>query len=286
MTSQTNPFMHFEIIKDYRQSAKVNHKLSDIILLTVCGVLSGFDTWEGIRDFGSARIDFLRKLGHFENGIPSADTVARVMGMISPKAMQESFINWMQDCHEMTNGDVIAIDGKTVRGSYNKSEDRAAIHMVNAFATKQGLCLAQSKVDAKTNEITEIPKLLELLNISGCLITIDAMGCQKKIAQKIVDKNADYLLAVKGNQGSLEQAISDFYKPSMLQKFDDGDSYSTQEKSHGRVETRCALSATNLSFLGDLEYEWPGIKSVGIMVNIRQEKEQADESELSVRFLY
>lgn len=204
--------------------------------------------------------------------------------MVSPKAMQESFINWMQDCHEMTNGDVIAIDGKTVRGSYNKSEDRAAIHMVNAFDTRQGLCLAQSKVDAKTNEITEIPKLLELLNISGCLITIDAMGCQKKIAQKIVDKNADYLLAVKGNQGSLEQAISDFYKPSMLQKFDEGDSYSTQEKSHGRVETRCALSATNLSFLGDIEYEWAGIKSVGIMVNIRQEKEQEDESELSVRF--
>jgi predicted transposase YbfD/YdcC len=284
MTSLTNPFMHFEIIKDYRQSAKVEHKLSDIILLTVCGVLSGFDTWEGISDFGSARIDFLRKLGSFENGIPSADTIARVMGMISPKAMQKAFVNWMQDCHDVTDGEVIAIDGKTVRGSYNKSKDKSAIHMVNAFATGQGLCLAQSKVDAKTNEITEIPKLLELLNISGCLITIDAMGCQKKIAQKILDKNADYLLAVKGNQGSLEQAIGDFYKPSMLQNFDEGDSYSTQEKGHGRLETRCALTTNNLSFLGDLEYEWPGLKSVGIMVNLRQENEHASESELAVRF--
>lgn len=156
--------------------------------------------------------------------------------------------------------------------------------MVNAFATAQDLCLAQSKVDAKTNEITEIPKLLEMLNISGCLITIDAMGCQKKIASKILDKNADYLLAVKGNQGSLEKAINDFYKPSMLQKFDEGYSYSSQDKSHGRVETRCALVTNYLSFLGDLEYEWPGIKSVGIMVNVRQDKRIILDSELAVRF--
>ncbi|EKO3580764.1 ISAs1 family transposase, partial [Vibrio metschnikovii] len=163
MTTITNPFMHFEVVKDYRQAAKVEHKLSDIILLTICGVLSGFDTWEGICDFGESRTDFLKSLGDFENGIPSSDTIARVMGMVSPSAMQKAFISWMKDCHQITDGEVVAIDGKTVRGSYNKSEERSAIHMVNAFATAQGLCLGQSKVDDKTNEITEIPKLLELL---------------------------------------------------------------------------------------------------------------------------
>ena len=283
MTRLSNPFMHFQVIKDYRQAAKVHHQLSDIILLTICGVLAGQDTWEGISDFGRSRLCFLTQYGEFEQGIPSADTVARVMGMISPKALQKAFIDWMRDCHELTDGEVVAIDGKTVRGSYDKSRDRAAIHMVNAFATGNGVCLAQAKVNSKTNEITEIPKLLEMLDISGCLVTIDAMGCQRKIAQKIVDKSADYLLAVKGNQGLLEQAFDAYYEPSMMQSFD-GDSYSTQEKSHGRLETRCALVNDDLSVLGDLAYDWPELKSMGIMVNIRQESEYAQESEMSIRF--
>lgn len=205
------------------------------------------------------------------------------MGMISPKSLQEAFIKWMKACHELTAGEVIAIDGKTVRGSYNKARDQQAIHMVNAFATANGVCLGQSKVNDKTNEITEIPKLLELLDIAGCLITIDAMGCQRKIAQKIVDKSADYLLAVKGNQGSLEKAFDDYYRPSMLVSFD-GDSYASQDKSHGRLETRCALVNTNLSVLGDLAYEWPELTSMGIMVNVRQESEHAQEQEVSVRY--
>lgn len=283
MTRLTNPFMHFEVIKDYRQTGKVTHKLSDIILLTICGVISGQDTWEGICDFGKFRLEFLKGYGDFNDGIPSADTIARVMGMISPKALQDAFIKWMKDCHELTSGEVIAIDGKTVKGSYNKSKDQQAIHMVNAFATANGVCLAQSKVNEKTNEITEIPKLLELLDIAGCLITIDAMGCQRKIAQKIVDKSADYLLAVKGNQGSLEKAFDDYYRPSMLVNFD-GDSYSSQEKSHGRMETRCALVNEDLTVLGDLAYEWPELKCMGIMVNVRQTSEHAQESEMSVRY--
>lgn len=190
----------------------------------------------------------------------------------------------MKDCHQITDGEVVAIDGKTVRSSYNKSEECSAIHMVNAFATAQGLCLGQSKVDDKTNEIAEIPKLLESLNISGFLVTINTMGCQKKIAQKIVDKNADYLLVVKGNQGSLEKAIGDFYHPSMLQVFAEGDSYASQEKGHGREETRCALVTNELSFLGDLELEWPNLKSVGIMINMRQLDEHTTEQDMSVRF--
>nr|BCN21727.1 putative transposase [Vibrio cholerae] len=275
--------MHFQIIKGYRQESKVEHKLSDIILLTICGVLSGHDGWDGIIDFGNARLDFLKRYGHFEAGIPSADTLSRVMDMINPVALQRSFIVWMKDCHTLTDGEVIAIDGKTLRGSYDRSKGKGTIHMVNAFATANGMSIGQLKVDSKSNEITAIPKLLDLLDVKGCLITIDAMGCQKKIAQKILDKEADYLLAVKGNQGMLEQAFDDYFRMDMLQDFD-GSSYSTQEKSHGRIEMRVALVNRDLSFLGDIEHEWPELKSMGIVASIRQESAVATEQDVSIRY--
>ncbi|EMK3317018.1 ISAs1 family transposase, partial [Vibrio vulnificus] len=169
MSELINPFMHFQIIKDYRQESKVEHKLSDIILLTICGVLSGHDGWDGIIDFGHARLDFLKRYGHFEAGMPSADTLSRVMGMINPVALQRSFIAWMKDCHTLTDGEVIAIDGKTLRGSYDRSKGKGTIHMVNAFATANGMSIGQQKVDSKSNEITAIPKLLDLLDVKGCL---------------------------------------------------------------------------------------------------------------------
>ncbi|QIL85378.1 ISAs1 family transposase [Vibrio sp. HDW18] len=283
MSELTNPFMYFQIIKDYRQENKIAHKLSDIILLTICGVLSGHDGWDGIIDFGHARLDFLKRYGHFEAGIPSADTLSRVMGMINPVALQRSFIAWMKDCHTLTDGEVIAIDGKTLRGSYDRSKGKGTIHMVNAFATANRMSIGQQKVDSKSNEITAIPKLLDLLDVKGCLITIDAMGCQKKIAQKILDKEADYLLAVKGNQGMLEQAFDDYFRMDMLQDFD-GSSYRTQEKSHGRIETRVALVNRDLSVLGDIEHEWPGLKSMGIVASIRQESAVAIEQDVSIRY--
>ncbi|PML61241.1 hypothetical protein BCT73_06525 [Vibrio breoganii] len=147
MTKQLTAFTHFTAIKDFRQSAKVEHKLSDIILLTICAVLSGQDTWEGISDFGKLRLDFLREYGDFEQGIPSADTIARVLGMVNPNAMQRAFIEWMNACYAVTQGEVIAIDSKTVRGSYDKSQGRSAIHMVNAFATanRRLPCASQGK---------------------------------------------------------------------------------------------------------------------------------------------
>lgn len=283
MSLQNNPFQHFVEITDYRQKGKIKHKLSDIILLTICAVISGQDGWDGIEDFGHARVDFLKQYGDFSLGVPGADTISRVLGQMSPKSLQDCFINWMQDCHTLTNGEVIAIDGKTARGSYNKSKAKGAIHMVNAFATRNGMSIGQVKVNAKSNEITAIPELLELLDIKGCLITIDAMGCQKKIAQKIVDKGADYLLAVKGNQGKLENQFNEYFDVSMLQDFD-GDSYSTQDTSHGRKETRLAIVNTDLSVLGDLEYDWPELKTMGIVASFRVDKDIATEKTFSVRY--
>lgn len=170
---------HLAIIKDSRQSGKVEHKLTDILLLTICAVISGCEGWDEIKDFGEAKIDFIRTYGEFESSIPSADTSAKVVGMISPKQFQRVFADWMQACHTASSGEVIAIDGKTLRGSYDKSRKKGAIHMVSAFSAANGVVLGQVKTKEKSNEITTIPELLKLLNLHGCLVTIDAMGCQK-----------------------------------------------------------------------------------------------------------
>lgn len=160
MSELINPFMHFQIIKDYRQESKVEHKLSDIILLTICGVLSCHDGWDGIIDFGNARLDFLKRYGHFEAGIPSADTLSRVMGMINPVALQRSFIAWMKNCHTLTDGEVIAIDGKTLRGSYDRSKGKGTIHMVNAFATANGMSIGQLRLILRVTRLPRSPSYL------------------------------------------------------------------------------------------------------------------------------
>ncbi|CAE6880973.1 Transposase DDE domain [Vibrio sp. B1REV9] len=191
------------------------------------------------------------------------------MGMVSPSATQKG----LKDCNQITDGEVVAINCKTVRGLYNKSEERSAIHMVSAFSAVNQTVLGQVKTGDKTNEIKAIPELLELLSIRGCLVTIDAMGCQKNIANKIRDKGSDYLLAVKGNQKALNQV----FHSGMLQQFD-GDQYVTQEKGHGRLETRLSLVEHDMSLLGDIALEWPGLKTVGVVVSIRQEGSRPAET--------
>ncbi|EAM3781138.1 ISAs1 family transposase, partial [Salmonella enterica] len=167
---------HISIIPDYRQPWKVEHKLSDILLLTICAVISGAEGWEDIEDFGNAHFDFLKQYGDFEYGIPVHDTIARVVACINPKKFHECFINWMRDCHSSDDGDIIAIDGKTLRHSYDKSRRRGAIHVISAFSTMNSLVLGQIKTDEKSNEITAIPELVNMLDIKGKIITTDAMG--------------------------------------------------------------------------------------------------------------
>ncbi len=173
---------YISVIPDTRQQGKVKHKLSDILFLTVCAIIAGADEWTEIEDFGHERLEWLKKYGDFDNGIPVDDTIARVVSSIDSIAFEKMFIEWMQVCHEITDGEIIAIDGKTVRGSYDKGKRKGAIHMVSAFSTENGVVLGQVKTDAKSNEITAIPELLNLLDLKKCLITIDAMGCQKNIA--------------------------------------------------------------------------------------------------------
>ena len=182
------------IISDPHQAWKVGHKLTDILLLTICGVIAGAEGWKEIEDFGNERLYWLKQCGDFEEGIPSDDTMARVVSNINPKQFQSRSIDWMNACHESGEGDVIAIDGKTVRRSYDKSKKRGAIHMISAFSAANNVVLGQLKTEEKSNEITAIPELLKLLEIKGCLVTLDAMRCQRDIARTIVNKEADYLL--------------------------------------------------------------------------------------------
>lgn len=194
---------HFADVKDPRQTAKISYPLYDILLLAICSVITGCEGWEDIEDFGKTRLSWLKGLGLFKEGLPVHDTIARIISKIDPGALQSSFIRWMQEVIKLSEGEVVAVDGKRLRSSYNRQDRQSAIHMVSVFASANGVVFGQTETDAKSNEITAIPDLLNLLEIKGCLITNDAMGYQQKITQTIVYKRANYLIAVKGNQQRL-----------------------------------------------------------------------------------
>ena len=275
---------HISIIPDYRQAWKVEHKLSDILLLTICAVISGAEGWEDIEDFGETHLDFLKQYGDFENGIPVHDTIARVVSCISPAKFHECFINWMRDCHSSDDKDVIAIDGKTLRHSYDKSRRRGAIHVISAFSTMHSLVLGQIKTDEKSNEITAIPELLNMMDIKGKIITTDAMGCQKDIAEKIQKQGGDYLFAVKGNQGRLNKAFEEKFPLKELNN-PEHDSYAMSEKSHGREEIRLHIVCDVPDELIDFTFEWKGLKKLCVAVSFRSIiAEQKKEPEMTVRY--
>ena len=266
---------HFSDIEDHRQSAKVTYLLFDVLFLTVCAVIAGCEGWEEIEDFGIAREDWLKDKGLFENGLPVHDTIARIISGLKPEQLQQCFVNWMQDVSARTNNEVIAIDGKTLRGSYNRKDRQSTIHMVSAFATANGVVLGQQKTEEKSNEITAIPELLELLDIGGCLISIDAMGCQKAIAKKVIEKDADYLLALKGNQETLFNAVKDAFADTL--KDTDWKSASV-EKGHGRIEVRKSVTMP-ASELNDAFSAWPSLTTIGVVANYRIDKHNKESLE-------
>ncbi|WP_413477380.1 ISAs1 family transposase [Serratia proteamaculans] len=274
---------HITIIPDYRQSWKVEHKLSDILLLAICAVIAGAEGWEDIEDFGHVHIDFLKLYGDFENGIPVHDTIARVVSCVSPKKFHECFINWMKECHAIDE-DVIAIDGKTLRGSYDKSRRRGAIHVISAFSTMSGVVLGQLKTNEKSNEITAMPELIDLLDLKGKIVTTDAMGCQKDIAEKIRNREGDYLLAVKGNQGRLYRAIEEAFPVKRIND-PELDSFVMEEKSHGRKETRLHVVSDIPNELIDYTFAWKDLRKIGMAVSFRSElSEDKKEPEMQVRY--
>ena len=231
---------HFGDLTDPRIDRTKLHKLMDILVIAICAVIAGADNWEDIEEFGKARIEWFRTFLELPNGIPSHDTFTRVFARLDPEQFQACFLRWMNAVAEVIGGQVIAIDGKVLRRSHDKGIGKAAIDMVSAWATANRLVLGQVKVDEKSNEIKAIPQLLEALAISGCIVTIDAMGCQTDIAEKIIAREADYVLALKENQGHLYEDVAHLFadlEDSRYQAYE-FDYEKTVNKDHGRIEIR------------------------------------------------
>ena len=231
---------HFSDITDPRVVGRSDHKLLDIIVIAICAVICGAEGWTDVEQFGEVKEKWLRQYLELPNGIPSHDTFGRVFGQIEAEEFQQSFVNWEQAVFEVTEGQVIAMDGKTLRRSYDRWIGKEAIHMVNAWATTNGIALGQLKVEGKTNEITAIPELLRLLEVRGCIVTIDAMGCQKEIAEQIVEQDAAYVLQVKDNHKYLRQDLEDWFVHAQQIDFEgmQSDYARTVDKGHGRIEVR------------------------------------------------
>ena len=255
---------HFESLPDPRVERTKQHLLQDILTIAICGVICGADSWVEMEQFGEAKESWLRTFLKLPNGIPSHDTFGRVFAALDPEVFGRCFSSWIAAVSKVTKGSVVAIDGKTLRRSFDKGSEKAAIHMVSAWADGNELVLGQVKTEEKSNEITAIPKLLSMLELSGCIVTIDAMGCQKKIAARIVDCGADYVLSLKGNQGTMEAEVREFFDWAVVSKFKDveHDFMETVEKDHGRVEIRRYWCASDVGWFEDRN-EWSGLLSFG-----------------------
>lgn len=259
----SNHFLeHFSELEDPRIERCRKHELLDIIFLSVCAVLSGADGWESIEEFGEAKLEWLRKFVPLKHGIPCHDTIARVMSRLNPEALQRCFIGWVQSVVALHSGEIVAIDGKTLRHSFDTTRRKNALHMVSAWAGSNGVVLGQVHTEEKSNEIKAIPALLELLDIRQAVVTIDAMGCQKDIAELIKSKRGDYVLAVKRNQGQLHEEIREAFeldenegcgklKAAFHEEIDSG---------HGRVEVRRIWQSSNLKWVPSAK-DWKGAKS-------------------------
>ncbi len=271
----------FEPLEDHRQRAKVLYPLDEVLLLVLLGVLAGCEGWVEIEKFGEAKLDLLRRFRSYKDGTPSHDQLGDIFSALDAEQFQGCFIAWVGKLTGLS-ADVIAIDGKTLRRSYQEGGAKAPIHMISAWSCRQNLVLGQAKVSDKSNEITVIPKLLDLLTIKGATITIDAMGCQREIAAKIIAKEADYVLALKGNQGTLRQDVELFLVEQKARKFADCvvDRHQTVEKSHGRIETRIVTAIGNIGWL-QARHKWPGLTSI---VVVESRRETRDRCQRELRF--
>lgn len=251
----------FGRLDDPRIERKKLHPMPEILLLTLCAVICGAESWNDIEEFGKAKLDFLRQYLLYQNGIPSDDTLRRFFRAIDARQFQRLFVQWIRAwlSPDVTN-QVVAIDGKTLRGSHDS--DLLPIHLVSAFASAAGIVLGQIKTQEKSNEITAIPELLDWLDVRGATVTIDAMGCQKAIAEKIIDKGGDYLLALKGNQGNLHDDVRLHFAHPDVSSLANMTTTETYDKGHGRVEVRRCRVSTDIAWLKQRHPEWHKLTSI------------------------
>lgn len=257
---------HFSQLRDPRVERNKLYPLMEILLVAVCAMLSGAEGWEAMEEFGKAKLDWLRKFAPFANGVPPHDRLSAVISRLNPKTFQACFCSWTRTVAQVTDGEVVAVDGKTARGSRDRGRGKHALHMVSAWGSRNRLVLGQEATEEKSNEITAIPKLLELLELKGCIVTIDAMGCQTKIAAQIVDQGGDYVLGLKGNQSTLHEEVKEFFATATVGGFAGVDYDYTEEtdKDHGRLEVRRYWITEELGTLSDTE-RWQGLRSIGLV---------------------
>jgi len=269
---------HFASLTDPRRR-KVVYPLIDLITIALCAVIAGADDFVSIAEYGRKKRTWLSQFLDLRGGVPSHDRFNAIFAAIKPAEFENCLLSWITALHEISGGQVVAIDGKTLRHSYDKASGKSAIHMVSAWATANHISLGQVVVDQKSNEITAIPKLLEILEVSGCLVTIDAMGCQVEIAEKIVEAKADYVLAVKGNQPTLHAGIEAFFLDHLEDDFArvSVGRHEKEEKGHGRAETRSYLVCEAPDDLPD-RARWKGLKGIGVAIGetVRDGKSVSD----------
>lgn len=258
---------HFAGVTDPRRR-EGSYPLINFLVIGVCAVICGVDDFVSMAEFASVKREFFARFLDLSAGIPSHDRFNAIFAAIKPAEFERCLLSWITALHEVTAGQVVAIDGKTLKRSYDKATSKSAIHMVSAWATANHISLGQTVVDQKSNEITAIPELLKIIELSGCLVTIDAMGCQVAIAQAIVDANADYVLAVKGNQKSLHNSIARYFKDHESDDFArvKMKRHGTHQRAHGREETRRYFTCPVPEQIAD-QPRWPKLKAIGMAVN-------------------
>jgi predicted transposase YbfD/YdcC len=262
---------HFGTLKDPRAVHSIEHLLIDIIVITLCATICGANDWEAVAAYGVDKHEWLKTFLALPNGIPSHDTFIRLFARLNPEELQSCFISWMQAVHQVTNGELLNVDGKTLRGACERGNNRSLIHMVSVWSATNHLVLGQRKVDEKSNEITAIPELLRLLSIQGCLVSIDAMGCQSEIAKTIIEQDADYVLALKANQGNLYEDVTQLFDGFVASGSNNIENQlnTTIEKGHGRIEIRRYAVMGNTEYLLGAE-KWLGLKSIGMVESERR----------------
>jgi predicted transposase YbfD/YdcC len=273
---------HFADLTDPRIDRSRLHDLLDIIAIAICAVVAGADSWDDIEDFGKVKHAWLKTFLGLPNGIPSHDTFRRLFERLDPDQFQKGFLRWIEALHEATERQVIAIDGKTLRRSFDRVKGKSALHLVHAWATANHLLLGQVAVDEKSNEITAIPKLLKMLAISGAIVTIDAMGCQKGIARTIRGRKADYVLALKANHEHVFEQVVAFWDRACarLMKGPDIGYHRERSEGHGREEFRRCWATSDLDWLDGRE-EWEGLKSVAM---VEAERFMGDKLSVETRY--
>ncbi len=254
---------YFGDLADPRIERCKQHQLIDIIAIGVCAVICGADSFVEMQEFGRAKREWFETFLDLENGIPSHDTFRRVFGKLKPAEFQRCFLAWIESVQVRTHGEVIAIDGKALRGTFERTTAKLAIRMVSAWATKNSLVLGQIKTAEKSNEITAIPALLRLLEIEDCIVTIDAMGCQREIVEQIVEQKADYCISLKGNQGILHEEVREYFEWARSIDFKElAYTFAERvEKDHGRIEVRRCWSVSDVDWVSNKE-AWSGLRSI------------------------